>query len=216
MQNVSLLFSKKTTPLTRLAVLIIVCLLLLAGYYLALHVFNNSSLNNKHLAEIKDRLPYLEKQARENATDFAKQEEYAHSLYLVGDNEKAIEVYNKAIELNPSDPAAYTIIGNSYRAQKDFEKAITAYKKSIELDEKQIDPYVNLAHMYIYDLKQHEEGFTLLEKVSQLHSDNLDLLVMLGKTYQQNEMIEKAKESYNKVVKLDPNNTDALHALKNI
>lgn len=51
-----------------------------------------------------------------------------------GEYEKAIEAYNKAIELNPNDAEAYFWRGRAYIDLERYERAIEDFDKAIELN----------------------------------------------------------------------------------
>jgi tetratricopeptide (TPR) repeat protein len=48
--------------------------------------------------------------------------------------DKAIEDYNRAIELDPQYASAYRSRGSAYRIKKDYNEAVTDYDKAIELN----------------------------------------------------------------------------------
>ena len=53
----------------------------------------------------------------------------------IKDYKKALEFYNKKIELTPKDPLGYSNRGDLYQNYlKDNEKALTDYNKSVELE----------------------------------------------------------------------------------
>jgi tetratricopeptide (TPR) repeat protein len=56
---------------------------------------------------------------------------YAYSN--LGDKEKAIECYQKAIDIKPDYHDAYYNMGNAYSNLGDKEKAIECYQKAIDI-----------------------------------------------------------------------------------
>jgi tetratricopeptide (TPR) repeat protein len=62
-----------------------------------------------------------------------------------GDNDKAIESYQKAIDINPSDATAFVNMGNAYSAKGDNDKAIEYYQKAIDINPSYADAFVNRA-----------------------------------------------------------------------
>jgi tetratricopeptide (TPR) repeat protein len=57
--------------------------------------------------------------------------------------ERAIEDYNKTIELDPNYAEAYNNRGNAYSGLKEYERAIEDYNKTIELDPNYAKAYTN-------------------------------------------------------------------------
>ena len=64
---------------------------------------------------------------------------------------KAIEGYEKAIELKPDYASAYHNLGIVYRKQGNFDKSIESYEKAIELDPDDASVYYNLGIAYHND-----------------------------------------------------------------
>jgi tetratricopeptide (TPR) repeat protein len=77
------------------------------------------------------------------------QETYAASLYVGGQTEKAIPIFQKAIRLNPFGPTSlYTHFGNALRIAGRFEESVSAYKKAIQRSPNNIFAHILLAVTY--------------------------------------------------------------------
>ncbi len=66
-----------------------------------------------------------------------------------GDYKKALDNFNKALEIDPSYAAAHYNMGNAMAAQGAFKEAIKAYKKAIEADGEMLMAYDNLGKSYL-------------------------------------------------------------------
>jgi protein O-mannosyl-transferase len=75
-------------------------------------------------------------------------ERLGYCMTLKGNNVQAIEYYEKAIELNPTNSLAYNNVGKVYFEQKDLENAIRVYEKAVELNPRFGDAYYNLGSVY--------------------------------------------------------------------
>lgn len=84
-----------------------------------------------------------EKQAQEH---FKKGFGYQNA----GNSEKAIEEYQKALELNPNLAQAHTNLGTVYLGQGDYDKAIGHFKRVIELNYYDTKAHYNLGLAYLY------------------------------------------------------------------
>ncbi|HVG31993.1 MAG TPA: tetratricopeptide repeat protein [Pyrinomonadaceae bacterium] len=62
--------------------------------------------------------------------------------------EPASKDLRKAIELVPTSPLGYWLLGDVYYETKDYQQAITNYKKAIELGLKDAQVYIDLAKSY--------------------------------------------------------------------
>ena len=90
------------------------------------------------------------------------------------DYEKAINFFQKAIELNGGDFWTYNNIATAYYHQEDYNNAIEFYLKTLNLNQKAPDVYMNLANAYKAngDLLSAFEILTIgLEK----NPDNIDM-----------------------------------------
>jgi tetratricopeptide (TPR) repeat protein len=169
--------------------------------------------HNPAKVEYERKLPALKKTAESKPDDYQANTDYAYALYVTGNDSDAIEAYKKVSNFDAVDARSLNNLGNLYRKEASFVPAIAAYQRSIELDPAQLNAYVNLAHMYIYDLKQQEEGFAVFNQALQTHPDNLDILIMVAKTYQQLGQDSVALGYYERVLQLDPNNQTAQQSL---
>ena len=70
------------------------------------------------------------------------------AYYNQGNYIKAIELWEKAIELDPDLAMAYNNLGVAYKNQGNLTKAIESYEKAIELDPDLAMAYVNLGVAY--------------------------------------------------------------------
>jgi tetratricopeptide (TPR) repeat protein len=93
------------------------------------------------------------------------------------DFDKAIECYEKAIELGSND--AYTNIGVAYSQKGDCGKAIEYYKKAIELNPDDADIHHNMARVYDaigldYSKKQdYEKALEYKNKAEELFNNTI-------------------------------------------
>ncbi len=96
---------------------------------------------------------------------------------------KAIENFNKALELKPDQAGIHNNLGNIYFLLNKKEKAILHYKKAIEIDPKHIDAHFNLGYLYYTEgrLKQASKEF---KKVLELDPRHYKATLLLEKMVQ--------------------------------
>lgn len=164
----------------------------------------------------RDRLPDLEKEAKENPDNENSVREYAVALYATGDTEKAKEQYLAELKLNDKDPVLHNNLGNVYRDSRQYEEAIKSYQKAIELDPKNATPYINLAHLYIYTLEKTDFGIEVYNRAIEENPDNADLPGLLANTYEQIGNYAKAREAYENMLEKNPDNAVAKAGLERL
>jgi tetratricopeptide (TPR) repeat protein len=76
------------------------------------------------------------------------------NLYFdTGQSEKAIEMYQKALEINPNDINVRTDMGTMYRKIGNIDRAVEEFKKSIKIDPRHEQSRYNLGVTLYYDRK---------------------------------------------------------------
>jgi tetratricopeptide (TPR) repeat protein len=145
-------------------------------------------------------------------------EQFGLALYLQGDAKKAIEMFKKSIELKPTSSKSYVLIGNIYRDTSDFKKAVKYYSKAIAIEPaSSIDVYTSLAHIYYTALQTDKAVKTLRHAVKVFpEKQTAKTHYYLGEILYAQDRGDEAREEYEKVLKIDPNNTFALQRLKQL
>jgi tetratricopeptide (TPR) repeat protein len=90
------------------------------------------------------------------------------SFAMNGEYQKAIECYDKAIELDPNLAEAYNNRGVAYRALRLYESAIEDCNKAIELDPNLAEAYNNRGLAYCA-LNQYEKAIEDFNKAIELN-----------------------------------------------
>ncbi len=101
-----------------------------------------------------------------NSEDEVSLSSYALALKREGNYDKAIEIYNKLIERNPT-PEFYNNLANCYVAKNDLENAIELYQKSIQL-RPLVTAYYNMSQVLRrkLDMLKGEEYFLLAQRIN--------------------------------------------------
>jgi tetratricopeptide (TPR) repeat protein len=91
---------------------------------------------------------------------------YALALKREGNYDKAIEIYNRLIEINP-DPVLYNNLANCYVANNDLENAIRLYQRSIQI-RPLVSAYYNMSQVLRrkLDMVKGEEYFLLAQRIN--------------------------------------------------
>jgi serine/threonine protein kinase/Tfp pilus assembly protein PilF len=123
----------------------------------------------------------------------------------------AIQLFEKAIELDPRYAGAYAGLGEAYATLYQYfeskvhwlDKAIDSSLKAITYDNTLSDAYSSLALAYFYK-KSNEEAFTAGQKAIELDPHNFNGYWILGRIYHSTDRDKEAIPLLNKVVELSP------------
>lgn len=201
--------SKKTKIIISVISLVVLIVIVLVAIFIR-NSTNNSQkpvVGNPIVESYKNNLPELAAKAS-NSTDAKVIRNYAVALYATGDLESAKEQYLKEKEINPNDAVLYNNLGNIYRDSGEYQNAVDAYQKSIDLDKSQLNVYINLANLYIYVLQKPDMGYGVYLKGIENSPNNKEaLLLPLANAYKDGGLKDKAIETYNQILVIDPSNT---------
>ena len=125
-----------------------------------------------------------------------------------GDLDKAIQHYDKAIELKPDFAAAYNNSGVDYGKKDEFDKAIQHYDKAIELKPDFFRAYSNRGTAYFQkgELDNAIKDFT---KTIELHPVYADAYSNRGTAYFQKGELDNAIKDFTTAIERNPDSATA-------
>ena len=183
-------------------------------YQSMIRVLNSPKNENKDDQKI---LSVIEEGKNKFPNDFVLNVEEFNFWYNKGDNDKAQQALQNAIEADPSNKILHFNIGVTYdnlaktehesknheKAFEYIEKAVTGYKSAIELDDKYVDAYYNLGALYVNESQE-----------IQSIANDYD-----GEKYEQEmkrgqETMQKGIPYLEKVLTFTPNDKNTLSVLK--
>ena len=119
--------------------------------------------------------------------------------------DKAIEAFEKAIEINPKKDEAYYNMGNAYNDKKEYDKAI-------EINPKKDEAYYNMGNAY-NDKKEYDKAIEAFEKAIEINPKDAKAYYNMGYAYNDKKEYDKAIEAYKKAVKINPKDAYAYNNL---
>ncbi|ADG13331.1 TPR repeat-containing protein [Methanocaldococcus infernus ME] len=140
--------------------------------------------------------------------DVRKYYEKGLKYYNEGRYEKAIECFDKAIKLDPNNPAAWYYKADSLYKLERYEKAIECFDKAIKLDPNNPAAWYYKADS-LYKLERYEKAIECFDKAIKLDPNNPAAWYYKADSLYKLERYEKAIECFDKAIKLDPNNPAA-------
>ena len=129
---------------------------------------------------------------------------------MLGQMNKAIEAYSRAIALNPDYAKAYNNRGIAYREKGDFDRAIEDYNKAIELNPDYAEPYINRG--VAYDNKgDFDRAIEDHNTAIKLNPDYAKAYNNRGVAYGKKGDFDRAIVDFNKAVQLNPDDAAAYY-----
>ena len=162
--------------------------------------------------------PAEEKQPEETIYDIRQRVEKARKdrydiLRLLGyiysnteENEKAIDAYRKASEMEPSDRETTDLLIGLYRKTEKWDQMIPMYERFIDKYKGDNAKYYNeLVELYLKN-KQDEKAFETLERFTGEHGDKVDTYIQVIEKFQEHANAARALEIMEKGLEKFPNN----------
>lgn len=133
--------------------------------------------------------------------------------YHNGHYEKALELFEKCIEIDPEFTEGYNNLGLTCTEMDMEERATDAFKKAIELNPDLAATYNNLGYVF-YRLGSLQEAVEMYQEAIGRSKDNGSAYTNLGNAYYKLDRVEEAIEAWQKAVEIDPSNEKARRNLK--
>lgn len=167
---------------------------------------------------IKKAIDQAEALIRINAYDSIGYNVLGAAYYLQGkDLNKAIEAYKKSIEVDPYNPDSHNILALVYQKQGQLKKAAKEFREALHIKPDYDIVYNNLVNLYASSGKLDELENVLNGLISQDPGiRTIALRHKLSQFYLQRAKIEKAKEQYLIILRLDPKNEEGYERLFDI
>jgi tetratricopeptide (TPR) repeat protein len=129
-------------------------------------------------------------------------------LYAANNKEnEAIEIYNKALNIDQDNPYINLSFSEFYRQRKDYSKAFTYLEQAFNSEELDIDSKVKVLLSYFVVSEKTEElkaqSLSLCDLIIKAHPKEAKAFSIAGDFYYRDRKLEKAKEYFAKAVELD-------------
>lgn len=137
----------------------------------------------------------------------------------LGNIEKAVSEYKKAIAGDYENPAIHLNLAASYIKSTKFPDAISELSLAVKFEPEAVEPHALLALLYTLQNKLDsatQEYEFALKNASKLAPQNIDIYKSLGLVYLQQKKLAQAKEVYELILGLTPRDAEAHFYLANI
>lgn len=125
------------------------------------------------------------------------------SFYNQREFSRAIQAYQKVIELDPTYVEAYNNLGIIYQKMGDMERAFESYRKSTEINPRYEKGYNNLGILLLLK-DRNEEALEAFQKALVINSNNIESHIHLGILFKKRGEWQKAIESYQRALAINP------------
>jgi adenylate cyclase len=120
--------------------------------------------------------------------------------------EKAVELTQKAISLDPKDSRPYAQLGHLYTMKRDYDKAVAEGERAVALDPGGADVHAWLG-MTLNSADRPKEAIPLFEKAIRLNPNGPTWYFHnLGASYRMTEQYQEAITQYKRALRVAPNN----------
>lgn len=176
---------------------------ILSNYYVATKDQSEKAKLNKIAIQLADQYP-KEYKAQAYAGDL---------LYQMGKQNEATKKYLKALRLKPENANVWQNVLNIESNLQQYDSVTTHAEQALEYFPNQAIFYYFAGSGYSAK-KNYKKAIRMLERGQKYASDNklkTIFLAQLGDIYHESDNKQKAYESYEKVLKIDPNNDHVLN-----
>ncbi len=136
-------------------------------------------------------------------------------LFRSGDMEGAIELFRRAIEINPEYVHAYVSLGSAQLRIEQYEAAERSFRRAIEFDDENALAYLGLGQTYKL-FGSTDEAIRYVERALELDPESADATFTLALIYADESEHEKEFEALTRTVGIDPRHSQAFSRLADI
>ncbi len=129
-----------------------------------------------------------------------------------GDKQRALQEFQKAVELKPDYGDGYHNLANTYRELGQTDKALENYQNALKFNPNLWQSYQNIAAIYFQE-KMYDKALENIQKAIEINPKSINLRLNLGIVYLGLGDKAKAKEVFNLVLSADPENQFARQGL---
>ncbi len=134
------------------------------------------------------------------------------TFYQQKEINKAIQAYERVIELDPSYVEAYNNLGMIYQEMGDFESAMQSYQKAVQIDPKYVKGFNNIG-ILLHLKGEDEKAIEAFHKALATSPTHIESLINLGTLYKKKGWSEKGAECYRKALSINPHHGETHYNL---
>jgi len=140
--------------------------------------------------------------------NFVMNNNYANILKKMGQVEKAVDHFYRALRIRPNSPEVYNNLGNALRELNRIDEAVKSFRTALELRPDFAEAHYNLALLLAGQGKT-DEAIAEYRQALRFRPDDVDTMSNLGFALAQKGDFDEAIGYYNKALELEPDNVIA-------
>ncbi len=158
--------------------------------------------------DFENALYYLEIVYGTSPANYDVLNDLAYCYDRLGDLEKATDLYQKLIDIDPFNDYIWYNIGTIYSKIPDYDKALDAYGYALALNPSNTSALYNKAIILINN-KKIKEATELFEDFLTLEPDNVQVMIALADSYLTLGENDNASVYFKRVLSFDKNSVEA-------
>lgn len=173
--------------------------------------FNKGMVLSRGFEKNQEGLTCLDEATKIDDENYLAWAEKGRILFKVyGMTDDAMSCYNKAYSIEKDDPEVLSAMALVFRAKDDTARAEALYRKAIEVGGGSLEPMFGLADLLVFtgDL---EGAQSILNNALQNDPNNEKVWMIKANTFRKEGELGKALECYKRVLRINPDNQDALN-----
>lgn len=123
--------------------------------------------------------------------------------------DRAEELLNRAIGMEPNNPEAYAAKGKLFLSRAKPDSAVVYYEKALSINPASLVAKINLG-VALLQLRRPSDAIKVLREAVELNPNAVATHIYLGQALVMADDLSGALEEYQKALKLDPNSAPAL------
>jgi len=131
------------------------------------------------------------------------------------DRANAVDAYQQAAALMPTDPTPHLQLGTLYQQTKDDADAEKEFKKAAEISPTNSDALAALSNLYMRD-KRFPDAETVLRQFLQANPQSVNAHLQLGRVLVVEEKYPDAAAEFEKALQISPGDLDTLRELASL
>jgi tetratricopeptide (TPR) repeat protein len=113
---------------------------------------------------LQRQITQLETLVKTDPQNYQAWKQMGDALFDIGERQRSVEAYTKALEIDDSDPNVWTDMGVMYRQLKKPDKALEAFDEAMKRGPSHTISRLNRGVVLVYDLNRIDEGIAAWEE----------------------------------------------------